>query len=458
MNMTRMLGSGDSAHFGMNEMDAPQAETHPLQTMHLLLQGRYLVSLAVAAAGILIGGALGYKFFPPLYACTGTIHIKPVLANPLFDKNGMMPMYESYVQTQVARLKESEGVLESALSSQQWLDQGPRGHNRSNLPSTMDSFRDHLNVVREGELIRVTFNEADKSTASDGVSAVINAYAAVGVDGADSPSKQLAQLETLRDDYQRRVQASYDKIDKVAGSEGAEGIKTQYSMQLAVTNQAKTEWELAKSALEMWAATHAVIATQPAGDANGTAAATQPAIAANPTPEEIARQDRSMAELLQERDVVQRDFSELSQHVGPANAAFMDDQRKLGVITQEINHRVAEWKPDLLATGATGILGETLNLKQMQAAETAAHKRYEESHEEVVRLAATVGSIRAIEDEQQQQRELLDRTKNQIEELAWRRHNPAESSNGRSLRHRSRITAFRLRRASVSAAACSVSA
>jgi len=417
MDMTRMLGSGDaSPHFGANDMDAPHAETHPLQTVHLLLQGRYLVSLAVAAAGILIGGVLGYKLFPQYYACTGTIHIKPVLANPLFDKNGMMPMYESYVQTQVARLK-SEGVLESALSSQQWLDQGPHGHNRSNLPTTMDSFRKHLTVVREGELIRVTFADADKPTASDGVSAVINAYAAVGVDGADSPSKQLAQLETLRDDYQRRMQASNDKIEKVAGDEGAEGIKTQYSMQLAVTNQAKTEWELSRSTLEMWTATHGVAATQPDDAAAATGAASQPAAAISPTPEEIARQDRAMAELLQERDVVQRDLSELSQHVGPANASLMEDQRKMQVISQEIARRVSQWKPELLAGGPTGVLGEVLNLKQLQAAEAAAHKRYDESHQDVIRLAGIVGSIRAIEDEQQQQRELLDRTKNQIEEL-----------------------------------------
>ena len=446
MDSTRMLGTGEN--FGGAEFDGHDAESHPLQTVHLLLQGRYWMTLLVVALGLAGAGVLGYRLFPRYYACTGTIHIKPVLANPLFDKNGMMPMYESYVQTQVARLK-SEGVVENALSSQQWLDQGPHGANRSDSPATMDSFRRHLTVVREGELIRVTFADPDQNTAAAGVSAVTNAYAALGVDGADSPSKQLAQLESLRDDYQRRVRTSDDQIAKFAGAEGADGVKMQYSMQSAVANQAKTEWELAKSSLEMWAAIHGnpagpqkAPATEPAAvgasagagtetsDAGTVAAdsattiansSAEPAAATQPvaaiTAEDIARQDRTMAELLDQRDAVQLEIDQFSGHVGPSNAQLQDDQRKLQTLQQNIDKRVAAWKPELAAERSTGITSEAMTIRQLQAAEAAAHNRYSESYAELIRLAGIVSTIKVAEDEQQQDRDLLDRTKNQIEEL-----------------------------------------
>src|SRR5579862_7133017 len=146
MDTTRLLGPGDG--YDVEEQEPPKQQHHPLLLLHMLLQGRYWLAILLAFIGIAIGAVLGYKLPQPKYSCSGMIDIRPVIPRVLFDNNGAMPMYDTFVGTQMLMLK-SERCIDMAMSSPVWLNEGKR----SNSPEAALKFKKYLEVMRDGEIV-----------------------------------------------------------------------------------------------------------------------------------------------------------------------------------------------------------------------------------------------------------------------------------------------------------------
>src|SRR3954470_20477909 len=103
MDTTRMLNPAEG--YEPEVSDGDEEGQNPLVTLHMLLKGRYWLAAVTALVLAILGAMIGYKVTVPKYTCTGTIHILPVISSPLLDKNGTMPMYDSFVLTQMEYLK-----------------------------------------------------------------------------------------------------------------------------------------------------------------------------------------------------------------------------------------------------------------------------------------------------------------------------------------------------------------
>src|SRR3954465_15773859 len=78
-----------------------QQHANMLQRIHLLLRGRYKWAVALAIVGASCGGVLGYRLGSRLFMSSGQIHVVPVIPKILttIDENGMMPMFDQFVDT-----------------------------------------------------------------------------------------------------------------------------------------------------------------------------------------------------------------------------------------------------------------------------------------------------------------------------------------------------------------------
>src|SRR5262245_2353207 len=97
---------------------------NPLMVLHLLLQGRYWWTAALAMVLAVAGAVAGYKLTPVSFSSMGMIHIKPVMQvfTPTGQGNdGVMLMFESFMSAQVQLLK-SERVVDMAMSSERWRE------------------------------------------------------------------------------------------------------------------------------------------------------------------------------------------------------------------------------------------------------------------------------------------------------------------------------------------------
>ena len=437
MDTTRML-PGEGYEMQEPEPAAAASGTNPLMAVHVLLQGRYWLATLLAIVGIAAGGYIGYKIPKPVFVCTGTVHIKPVLSDVLFDGRGTMPMYESYVSTQVAKLK-AEDVLQDALMSEQWLKTGMGVTGRSNSPQAMESFSSRLEVSRNGELINVTFTDPDAATTSDAVKAVMLAYQRIADGGPDGPASQKTKWERIESEYETTV-AGFDKeLNDIAGPEGVEGIEMERDAISWRVNETQSELEHWRGELERFylqhpdmaprnsaaAATQTVAAgTTPVGTLTpGTAAsqpapalaATQPDVSRPKTPKELARIDQHMRDLLNSRDEAQLRLENLMTTVARNQPPVLAAQREVALLDKEIEKYFNDWTPETVTS--TGIVPEAATLNQLKGAVALAQDNYDTAYRKQKSIAETMDKVNRAKAEQQRDRNILGSTKDKIAEL-----------------------------------------
>jgi len=147
---------------------------NPLLQIHALLRGRYWIAIILGLIGAIAGGAIGYKLQRPKYTSTGIIRIKPNKERILYqnDQNGIMPMFDAYMGSQVSLIR-ARRIVDNAMQQPDWKEL-----KRPLTAEQIQDFFENLEAVnpRGSELVMVNFSDEDPDAARRGTKSVIDAY------------------------------------------------------------------------------------------------------------------------------------------------------------------------------------------------------------------------------------------------------------------------------------------
>jgi len=157
----------------------------------------------VLLVAVLVAGpamAAVWMLIVPEYKARGEVHVRPIIDRLVFrtDENGMIPLYTSFVNTQVSYMR-SPTVLQRVLDREDvqkttWYRHPPKPLLRS-AGSRMERLRESLLVSprRQTEVIDVTFTAASLSDAETIVNAVLDCYIAYTAEKSDKTRDKLDQ-------------------------------------------------------------------------------------------------------------------------------------------------------------------------------------------------------------------------------------------------------------------------
>jgi polysaccharide biosynthesis transport protein len=414
-------------------------DVNPLQVLHQLLRGRYILAI-VLALGLGAGlGYLGYTIPKPVYRSSGMIRIRPFTSRILYsnERNEMMPMFDAFVDSQVLLMR-SQRVTDLAMQSDEW-----RALKRGSSPEEASDFVRSLDVSRsEGsEIVQVSFTDLNPTAAVVGAKSVIEAYEKIyGESDVGADSRTMQVLEDRRTALTNEIKGYTDRIQMIATEFGSDALEAVYNHKVENLEKVESEWHEAQlavtrlqpAATQPGATTQAgstaqqAIAgsavTQPALAAattqKATAAATQPAAL---TVEEIARQDQTMQNYVSKRRSQQDEIdgmlalglTEKAQRVQHAKSA-------LATINKEIAEYAKSYVPPpsvAAAVAATRTMSPEEIMEEAKAKEARVHLLYDEDRTEALDLGRKWLQIKALRESSDESKQKLEDTKSRIEQL-----------------------------------------
>lgn len=272
--------------------DSSKPADNPLLLVHKLLRGRYILAIALAVILGPIGAVAGYFAVKLKYTSNATIQIAPVLPKILFesDQNSMLPMFDSYLQTQVSLLS-SRRVIEMAMQSDLWKEVGG-GYSLEALPEFINSLS--VDQPKKSQLIIVGFSDEDPERARAATEAVVKSYMSVYVDSDISKENQRFQiLEDRAKSLSTQIDALNAQILEVAHEFGSDDLSSVYEFEMTNLRTLQAELEAAKLQLASLEPVTGEVETEDALDYSKL------------TVEDIALMDGRMQQLVDERSRLQ---------------------------------------------------------------------------------------------------------------------------------------------------------
>ena len=306
--------------------DAGNAGVRELQKIHRLLRGRYVWAILLAVMLGSAGGFGGFRLGSKLFRSNGAIRIVPVVPKVMYavDEKGSIPMYETYVDAQLAMLK-SQRVTQMAMDDPIWQQQGS-GSSRS--PEAIERFAQGLDISRQGELIWVRALNTNADSAKAAVDATIHAYLAIY---DELETKQLEERSKVRENVKLNLQTQYDalqdSIREIANHYGTDDLSSQFSAKQQDRNQlglAIREMELSRL-------------DQPANAASPAAAPTTMPVMR--TPEDVAYRyrDARMLSLLDRESQYREELEALKgRGFGPGMNVVKEAQHRVEMAHTEV--------------------------------------------------------------------------------------------------------------------------
>ena len=141
----------------------------PLQKLHRVLRGRYLLAVGLGLAGAVVGGVAGWMSQEQMYKAVGSIQIKPVVLMGV-GSDQTIPYYDKYMKTQAALLQ-STPVLQEALRRDEWRTaDGPA------LDPGAVQGRLKADYVNNSNVIAISYESESPKLASAMIRALLGAY------------------------------------------------------------------------------------------------------------------------------------------------------------------------------------------------------------------------------------------------------------------------------------------
>ncbi|MFQ5413995.1 MAG: polysaccharide biosynthesis tyrosine autokinase [Phycisphaerae bacterium] len=266
-----MTGDTDLAvHDGSTAPIAAPPSTGPTGgvTLALLMRCKWLmcgVFLLILGLGV----PCIWVFTVPEYTATAVVRVRPVVSKILFEteNNGMVPLYQSYMNTQVSIIKSST-VLDRVLDREdvrqtEWYEHPTRSWRLVGKPTT------HLERLQMGltirprkntELIDVSMSAAVAHDAMVIVNAVVDEYDAYNMTTIGQADQQLR--ETLREkkrDLEAEIKglietkyATSEQLGTLSPEELRSSLTTQLSALKAEQARIKRERQLAQWDLDVF--------------------------------------------------------------------------------------------------------------------------------------------------------------------------------------------------------------
>jgi len=270
------------------DMGAEQHHTNPFVVIHRHLRGKYILVIVLGLLFGVVGGSMGYMSRNPMYASTGIIRIKPELPKVLFEsEQSTAPrMFTSFVNTQ-AQLVSSVEVIRLAMESDPIKKlEMERGIFFDDLERVQDRLRVRTDT-RAQEIIRVSYEHTDPVVSQAIVSAVLRAYIQKhGKEGSIKDPDVINVLRERRNELQSIIDRKSDRIGDILreyNTENLDPLIEETSMQVRSLEREKA---LLTGYLNGF--------SQEGGEASN----------APQTAEEAARGDTRMRTLLEQRDAL----------------------------------------------------------------------------------------------------------------------------------------------------------
>jgi len=236
-------GSGGGHIYQYTDQQKP-AE-NPLLLLHKFLRGRYLLAIGLAVLLGPIGAAIGFMAVQLEYTSTSTIRIAPVLPKILFetDANSMVPMFDSFVQTQISLIS-SRRVMEMAMQSEPWREAG----GKFSLEE-LEQFTKGLSVVqpKSSQLIVVNFSDKDPKRARAGSKSIVDAYRRVYVDSdVQREGERFKILDDRANTLRKQIAALDEQIKKISEEYGSDDLAGRFEFEMSNLQTIQTELEASK--------------------------------------------------------------------------------------------------------------------------------------------------------------------------------------------------------------------
>ena len=415
-------------------------DVNPLQVLHQLLRGRYILAIVLALALGAGLGYLGYTIPKPVYRSSGMIRIRPFTSRILYsnERNEMMPMFDAFVDSQVLLMR-SQRVTDLAMQSDEW-----RALKRGSSPEEASDFVKSLDVSRsEGsEIVQVSFTDLNPTAAVVGAKSVIEAYEKIyGESDVGADSRTMQVLEDRRTALTNEIKGYTDRIQMIATEFGSDALEAVYNHKVENLEKVESEWHEAQlavtrlqpSATQPGATTQAGSATQPA---IARLAATQPTLAAaatqkaavaaatQPAPltvEEIARQDPTMQNYVSRRRSQQDEIDGmLALGILEKAPRVQHAESALATINKEIADYAKSYVPPpsvAAAVAATRTMSPEEIMEEAKAKEARVHLLYDEDRTEALDLGRKWLQIKALRESADEAKQKLEDTKSRIEQL-----------------------------------------
>jgi Mrp family chromosome partitioning ATPase/uncharacterized protein involved in exopolysaccharide biosynthesis len=398
----------DGAHVAHNDGAAP----NPVIFVLSLLRGRYVLAIVLAVLGAGVGGAMGYLSQRPIYESTGLIRIRPNLSRILYqtDQNGIMPMFDSFVESQVALIN-GERVIRMAMEDREWLELG-----RGLSPEATLAFMQSLTVAhpRGSELIVVKAADPDPVAAQKAVGAVIRAYERrYGDEDPDSVGKRIAVLEERKAAFTNELNALNARIRDIANENGAPDLSSLYEFELSEQQKLESQWRQAELA----------VALAQGGPSTATTKPAVPSIdVAHLSPEMLAIYSSELRTLLTSRRELERRIGIERTRLGDQHRTVIDTQATLAAIEKDIDAEVKLVR-ELHAKGMiSGPADPTLpgggkSLERLQAEEQNIRLLLEKARAKAMDLGRKSLEMSSLKEEANGVKAKLDETKLRIDQL-----------------------------------------
>lgn len=401
---------GGNAHPGM---DPNKPAENPLLLLHKYLRGRYAIAIALAVLLGPLGAAIGYVAVQLEYTSSSTIRIAPVLPKILFesDENSMMPMFDSYVQTQVSLIS-SRRVMEMAMESDLWRELG----GRFSLEA-LEDFTKSLTVLQPkgSQLIVISFSDKDPARARAGAKSIADAYTRVYVDGdVERDGKRFKILDDRANGFRKEIASTNEQIQKIAQEFGSDDLTGDYENELSKAQTLQTDLLAAKLRLNS-------LESMVGGGGDSKEVIDYAALGV----EEIALIDPRMRSLIDQRSQLEREISvfESTLRRPESRAEYRQAQSDLKKQEAEIESYAKAFRESpLLATPTapgSGVIAPTAAAVAQQRSEVdGLQKLYEEANKRKLEIGGKNQALKSYRLELARLEKELELTNSRIEQLS----------------------------------------
>ncbi len=312
---------------------APPAELapQPLQKIHRLLRGRYLLAIGLGLFGALAGGLYGWFSQVPQYRSAGVIEIKPIVINSDVNRgDSVIPFYSNYMKTQTLNLK-APSLIEQALLNDEWKKAGGPAMSVAAVLANLDA-----EYVNNSFNIVITYESPDRKLASAFIRALLSSYEnqrrnTTSVDVQDEIQKLENKLVFLSNDVNK---TSTDKRAIAAQHDGM--IDLASILEPLIRQRTQLDGQLSDTTFRREQAEAALKARQAEG-------------ARELTPEALAGQDPFLKTLLDNRATIKYQIAKAQQNYGQSHPYVRSLQREMELTQSSIDSQVEQLRKQQVA-------------------------------------------------------------------------------------------------------------
>ncbi|MFO0858117.1 MAG: AAA family ATPase [Phycisphaerales bacterium] len=415
------MGGGMVPSYGGPDLGgAPHQQVNVFKVLHNLFRGRYLLTIALAGTGAIIGLLLGWLSRQPEYASKTTIRIQPLQQSVTRTGMEVTPMFESFVNTQMNLILQDR-VIRAAMSQPDWIKLG-----KPNTPEMEKAYRDSISVRLPSrtslEIIEVTCTDVNPEAAHVGVTQLCKSYLEIFGDGSVD---QLAKIkDQIRQDKRRQIEQKIDDIQKRL-TQLAQDVGTDDPTDIARFLTAKRldiQSQIAAIDQQLtsrgWAPPSEAKEKAPDEDLTKTAAPVKDP--KDMTLEEIAAVDQAMSALIANmKDARSRKMMAMASGLGEKHMTVKKIQNEIDAVMNQMDRRREEWlgnKPASIDTMPAGQAAfGAITTESLLSQRESLKRQFRDTFSESSDLAVKIQEMRVLKQSEFNEQANLDELRKTIE-------------------------------------------